>query len=91
VLRVINNHWLDVTVYVVHDGQRTRVGTATASSRHDFPLPGRLLGVSHQIYLVGDPIGSTEVVQTERLQVEPGQFVEWTIQSNLRNSNVAVY
>jgi hypothetical protein len=91
VLRVINHYKLDVTVYLIHDGQRNRVGTATAMARHDFALPARLLGASHQISLAGDPIGSGAVVRTEQILVEPGQTVEWTLESLLQNSNVAVY
>jgi hypothetical protein len=91
VLRVINAYKLDVTVYLIHDGQRTRVGTVTAMATHDFVLAGWLLGVSHRISLVGDPFGSNEFVQSERVLVEPGQFVEWTLASILRNSYISVY
>lgn len=91
VLRVINAYKLDVTVYLVHDGQRTRVGTVTAMATHDFVLADWLLGVSHRISLLGDPFGSTEIVQSERVLVEPGQFVEWTLASILRNSYLSVY
>lgn len=90
-MRVINAYKLDVTVYLIHDGQRTRVGTVTAMATHDFVLAGWLLGVSHRISLVGDPFGSNEFVQSERVLVEPGQFVEWTLASILRNSYISVY
>ena len=37
-LDVINHNWLDVTVYVLHDGERTRLGLVTASSTQSFTL-----------------------------------------------------
>src|SRR2546425_13112941 len=44
-LRVTNHNFLDVTVYAIHNGQRTRVGTVTGSSSQVFYLPPRLLGL----------------------------------------------
>jgi hypothetical protein len=90
-LSVINHHWLDVTIYVVHNGERTRVGTVTASSSERFLLAGRLLGATREVYLIGDVVGSPEVVRTEILLVQPGQYIEWTLENPLRRSSVAVY
>ncbi|OLC79073.1 MAG: hypothetical protein AUH78_01405 [Gemmatimonadetes bacterium 13_1_40CM_4_69_8] len=81
VLTVTNHHWLDVVVYIEHDGQRTRVGTVTAGQ----------LGASHQFRLYGAAIGSPEAVRTETLSIQPGQGIEWTLESSLRRSSVAVF
>lgn len=91
VLQVVNHHWLDVDIYIVHDGQRTRVGTVTATTTQNFPVSTRLLGASRQIALVADAIGSRETVRSETLVIQPGQYVEWTLESSLRRSSVAVY
>jgi len=88
---VVNHHWLDVTIYIVHDGESSRVGIATASSTETFVLSGRLLGSTRQIYLMGRAVGSSEVVRTEMLTVQPGQNVEWTLENSLRRSSVGVY
>ena len=90
-LRVSNHNFLDVTIYVVHDGQRTRVGTVTGSSSQVFFLPFRLLGQGREIQLLGDPIGSTQLARTERLVVQPGQYIDWTLETDLRRSSVGVY
>ena len=90
-LAVINHHWLDVTIYVVHNGERTRVGTVTASSTDRFMLSGRLLGATREVYLIGRAVGSQQVVRTEVLVVQPGQYIEWTLENPLRRSSVAVY
>src|SRR2546426_7716110 len=91
VLTVTNHHWLDVVVYIEHDGQRTRVGTVTAVSTQQFLLPMRQLGASHQFRLYGAAIGSPEAVRTETLSIQPGQGIEWTLDSSLRRSSVAVF
>jgi hypothetical protein len=88
---VINHHWLDVTVYLVHDGQRTRVGTVTATTTEQFAISTRLLGASRQISLLGEAVGSNQVVRTELLTVQAGQYIEWTLENALRRSSVAVY
>ncbi|MFN2572701.1 MAG: hypothetical protein ABR537_13995 [Gemmatimonadales bacterium] len=88
---VINHHWLDVTVYLVHDGQRTRVGTVTATTTEQFALSTQLLGSSREIALIGEAVGSKEMIRTELLAVQAGQYVEWTLENALRRSSVAVY
>jgi hypothetical protein len=90
-LRVTNHNYLDVTVYVLHDGQRTRVGTVTGSSTQLFLLPMRLLGQGREIQLLGDPIGSPAFARTETLIVQPGQYIDWTLETDLRRSSVGVY
>ena len=88
---VINHHWLDVAVYVVHDGQRTRVGTVTATTTQEFDLATRLLGSNRQVALIGEAVGSRDVIRTEVLTLQPGQYIEWTLENVLRRSSVAVY
>lgn len=90
-LQVINHNWLDVRVYVIHDGQRTRVGLAGGSANTEMVLPWRLLGVGRDIQLYGDPIGSSEKAITEVISVQPGQFIEWLLESGLDRSTVGVY
>jgi len=90
-LTVSSHHYLDVVIYVLHDGQRTRVGTATGSSSTRFSLPAHLLGLGREIKLIGHPIGSPETVTTESIVVQPGQHIEWSLESQLSRSTVAVY
>ena len=90
-LKVTNHNWLDVTIYVLHDGQRTRIGSVTGSSTQEFTLPGRLLGQSHQLALLGAAIGSPDYARTEVLNIQPGQYIEWTLETDLRRSSVGVY
>lgn len=90
-LNVTNHNFLDVVVYVVHDGQQTRVGTVTGSSSAVFYLPARLLGQGREIRLLGHPIGGTNLAQTETIVVQPGQYISWTLETDLRRSSVGVF
>jgi hypothetical protein len=90
-LQVVNHYWLDVTIYVIHDGQRTRLGVAGGTAETHMVLPSRLLGVGRDIQLYGDPIGSAERAITEVIVVQPGPFIEWSLEWGLERSSVGVY
>jgi hypothetical protein len=90
-LSVTNHNYLDVVIYVLHDGQRTRVGTASGSSSTVFFLPGRLLGQGREIRLFGDAIGNDDYAVTDILVIQRGQYIEWTLETDLRRSSVGVF
>jgi hypothetical protein len=90
-LSVTNHNYLDVVVYVLHDGLQTRVGTVTGSSSTAFFLPPRLLGQAREIRLYGHAIGSDAYARTDILVVQRGQYIEWTLETDLRRSSVGVF
>ncbi|HEV2749389.1 MAG TPA: hypothetical protein VGV12_02575 [Gemmatimonadales bacterium] len=90
-LNVTNHNYLDVVVYVLHDGQRTRVGMVSGSSSTVFFLPTRLLGLGREIRLFGDAIGNDAYAVTDVLIVQRGQYIEWTLETDLRRSSVGVF
>jgi hypothetical protein len=90
-VRVTNHHFLDVVVYAVCEGQRTRIGVAGGSSSTHMNVPRRLLGPGQEVQLVGDAIGSEERAVTETIIVQPGQFIELLFESRLARSSVGVY
>jgi hypothetical protein len=90
-LEVENHNWLDVVIYVLHDGERSRVGIANASSQSSFVLPARMVGQGHELRLLGHPIGGEGGTVTETVTVQPGQYIEWTLESDLSRSAIGVY
>lgn len=90
-LEVDNHNWLDVVIYVLHDGERSRVGIANASSQSSFVLPARMVGQGHELRLLGHPIGGEGGTLTETVTVQPGQYIEWTLESDLNRSAIGVY
>jgi hypothetical protein len=90
-LNVTSHYYLDVVIYALHDGVSTRVGTVTGSSSAVFYLPERLLGQGREIQLLGDPIGSTDFARTEIIIVLVGQYIQWTLAADLRQSSVGVF
>jgi len=90
-LSVTNHNFLDVVIYVLHDGVQTRVGMVTGSSSTVFFLPARLLGQGREIQLFGDAIGNDTYARTDILVVQAGQYIEWTLETDLRRSSVGVF
>ena len=90
-IRVDNHNFLDVTIHLIHNGQRIRIRMVTGSSSATFFVNSRVIGRGGDIRLLGDPVGSPGQVVTETLQVQPGQYIEWTLETDLQRSSVAVY
>jgi len=91
VLQVESHHYREITVSVIHDGQRTPVGTITAAQTAAFTLSPNLLGQSGEIRLYADPLGGVDTFTTEPIRVQSGQRVVLTLESELRRSSVGVY
>lgn len=88
---VLNNrHWLDMNIFVQHDGQASRVALVTASSTRSVVLPTRLLGHSRLIRVIAEPIGGDASYTTDYLSVQPGQIVRLNLESRLAGSSYSV-
>jgi hypothetical protein len=90
-IRVVNRNRIDVMVYVGHDGVRSRLGLATASTSTQFTLPMRMLGAGHEYRLIGDPLGVRIVITTETLFARPGDDVIWSLEDSFARSSVVVH
>ena len=90
-LQVENHNWLDVTIYVVHDGQRSRLGSATAAGTTAFTLQPTILGQLGTIQLIADPVGAPNGITSPTIVVKPGTRVVWMLQTDLSRSSLSVY
>lgn len=90
-LTINNRHWLDVSVYVSSDGDRSHVGLVAATRTESFEMPARMIRTGRLIRLEADPIGAPREVRTEALSVTGGQHVEWTLETNLAQSRVSIW
>ena len=88
---VENRYRSDVRVFVLHDGQTTRVGMVPLADRGRFVLPARIIGTSRTIRLVAAPIAEGVRYQSETIGVEAGARVVWLLESDLRRSTVTVH
>ncbi len=91
VLNVVNHHLQDVRIYLLSSGQALRVGTVTAMTDHSFTLPSWMLGSSHVILIYVNAIGGNEYYQTESISIQPGQYIELRLETDLTRSTFGVY
>src|SRR3954470_11489857 len=91
VLVIDNHHWNDVIVSVLHDGVADRIGMATAVKISTFILSSRRLGTSGILRLRAHAVGAPDDHTTDAFPVQPGQEIEWTLESDLARSSVAVH
>jgi hypothetical protein len=90
-LTVENHHWNDVIIYLLHDGVADRIGLATAVKTSTFVIPSRRLSTAGVIQLRGHAVGAPDSHTTENFLVQPGQHIQWTLESDLARSSVAVH
>jgi hypothetical protein len=90
-LLVENHHWSDVVVSVLHDGIVERVGLATAAKTSTFMLQSRRLGSSGVLRLRAHPVGAPDDHTSDSFLARPGQEIQWTLESDLARSSVAVH
>lgn len=90
-LSVENHNWLDVVVFVVHGGQRTRLVTVTAAKNASALIPDYALRHHGQIRLLAHAVGNPETFMSEIIVARRGMRIEWTLESDLKRSSVAVW
>lgn len=78
-LRVENQSFLDMTIYVVRSGVRTRIGVAPGLSTRVFLLAPHVVGAGTDLQFLADPIGGSRTPISERIFVNPGDVIELRI------------
>lgn len=81
-LRVENQAFLDMTIYVYRNSQRIRLGTATGNSTTRMTIPQNLIFGATPLRFQADPIGSSRSSITQEITVAPGDEVTLTIPPN---------
>ena len=90
-LQVVNRHWGNVDVFLVRDGQRTRVGMVTATSEETFTLAPSLMRGVGTIQLIAHAVGKNGTISSETIATRPGMQISWTLDTDLTRASLAVY
>jgi hypothetical protein len=79
-LEVTNQWFSDMTIYVIHSGQRLRLGLATGNATTGFVIPRAIVnGSAIQLRFLADPVGGTHAPVSDEITVSPGDAVQLTI------------
>ena len=90
-LEVENHGWSDIVIYLVRGTAVERLGMVGALNTETFVFPYRRLGVGTDVRLRAYPIGGPRAFTSESVLVQPGQWIKWTLESDLTRSFLAVY
>jgi hypothetical protein len=90
-LEVENHGWSDVVIYLVRGTASERIGMVGSLSQETFVFPFRRLGIGGDVRLRAYPIGGPAGFTSENLYVQPGQWIKWTLESDLSRSFLGVY
>jgi hypothetical protein len=90
-LEVENHGWSDIVIYLVRGTAVERLGMVGALNTETFVFPYRKIGVGTDIRLRAYPIGGPRAFTSESVLVQPGQWIKWTLESDLTRSFLAVY
>ncbi|MHC4149424.1 MAG: hypothetical protein ACYSR5_08065 [Planctomycetota bacterium] len=78
-VEVENRNYLDMNIYVLHGGQRIRLGRATGLANTIFVIPDYVLFGGATLRFVADPIGGRQLPTSHEVTVLPGDQVEMII------------
>jgi hypothetical protein len=90
-LEVENHGWSDIVIYLVRGGATDRLGMVGSLNTKTFVFPFRRLGTGSDVRLRAYPIGGPRSFTSENLLVQPGQWIKWTLESDLTRSFLGVY
>jgi hypothetical protein len=89
-LRVTNNNWSDMRIYVVRGSVSLRLGLVTTNSTAEFLIPPDFLNTAASATLIADPVGGQGGYSTSLTGVMPGDELELTVATPLQYSHLVV-
>ena len=78
-VRVDNQGYLDMVIYLLIGSQRVRLGTASGSSTATFRIPPQYVFGASSLQFLADPIGSNRTPISDTIVVSPGDEVRLII------------
>jgi hypothetical protein len=90
-VEIESHHWSDIIIYLMDGNQSQRLGTVAGVSTAQFVFPYRRLATGGKVRLRAYPVGGPESFTSEDVLVQPGQWIKWTLESDLSRSSLSVY
>jgi hypothetical protein len=91
VVKVANNNFADITIYVVQSGMRLRLGTVSGLSEERFTLQPRFTSYTMELYLLADPVGGSRGYLSPAVRIRGGEEVDLRLHATLSMSSVSVW
>jgi hypothetical protein len=91
VVEVESHHWSDIVIYLMNGNQSERLGMVTGLSTKQFMVPFRKLTSGGKARLRAYAVGGAGSITSEDLLTQPGQWIKWTLESDLERSSLAIH
>ncbi|HSR14960.1 MAG TPA: hypothetical protein VLL51_04370 [Gemmatimonadales bacterium] len=75
ILQVENLTFSDLTIYVLRDNQRQRLGRSTANTTTNFTIPPDFASSPRSLRFITDPVGPRREAISQDIYVAPGDTV----------------
>jgi hypothetical protein len=89
-IRIDNQNYSDLDVYLLSRGTRVLLGSVTGLTRATLMLPTGSALTDGRVQLQADPLGAVAPIRTPQLLVSPGEQVYWTIGADRADSYASV-
>jgi hypothetical protein len=90
VVRVTNNSWDDLIVYLGNGDGRFRLGKVPGMTTHALSIPNAVIGGGTGLQLVAGPRNAPHAHGSAVFDVAPGRSIWWTIEPRSELSPVSV-
>jgi hypothetical protein len=78
-VRVENQGFIDMTIYILEGGSRIRLGFVPGNSTSTFVIPRYLMSGPRALRFLADPVGPTRAPVSDEMSVLPGDHIVLTI------------
>ena len=82
-VRVVNHNWHDMRIYAVVNGRSLRLGTVTGLDSETLEIPRSLVGFAADLEFVAQGIGNRSEIYRTRIQVFPGDVLEFRVENSI--------
>jgi len=89
-VRVSNNNWSEVTIYLVRPGMRARLGSVSSMSTADLRIPRALMTPGSNIQLVARPLASNRGYVSQNIHIMPGQRINLRVENSINLSSYSI-
>ncbi len=85
-IRVVNHNWHTMRIYAIVEGRSVRLGTVTGLTTETLKIRKSLIGFGTDLELVAFAIGNRSAIYSGRINVFPGDQLEFRAENGIGTS-----
>ncbi len=85
-IRVVNQNWHAMRIYAIVEGRSVRLGTVTGLTTETLKIRKSLIGFGTDLELVAFALGNRSAIYSGRINVFPGDQLEFRVENGIGTS-----